>query len=56
MDLPELLEAVREACPRGLWSQGVKLARDSAVKREPSSDGEIVVRERFCGRLSSSFM
>ena len=39
-----LLEAVREACPRGLWSQGVKLARDGAVKRESESAGEIVLR------------
>jgi superfamily II DNA or RNA helicase len=39
-----LLEAVREACPRGLWSQGVKLAREGAVKRESSTSGEVVLR------------
>ena len=39
-----LLEAVREACPRGLWSQGVKLAREGAVKRESSTAGEEVLR------------
>jgi superfamily II DNA or RNA helicase len=39
-----LLEAVREACPRGLWSQGVKLAREGAVRRESAQGGEIVLR------------
>ena len=39
-----LLEAVREACPRGLWSQGVKLAREGAVRRESAQDGEVVLR------------
>ncbi|HEU5056408.1 MAG TPA: SWIM zinc finger family protein, partial [Kofleriaceae bacterium] len=39
-----LLEAVREACPRGLWSQGVKLAREGAVRRVSASDGELVLR------------
>jgi hypothetical protein len=39
-----LLEAVREACPRGLWSQGVTLAREGAVTRERGDGGEIVLR------------
>ena len=42
-----LLEAVREACPRGLWSKGVTLARDRAVTRERSTGGradEVVLR------------
>jgi len=39
-----LLEAVREACPRGLWSQGVTLARERAVRRERGDGGEIVLR------------
>ena len=45
MSTAALLEAVREACPRGLWSQGVKLAREGAVRREPgSSETEVVLR------------
>lgn len=50
MALDELFEAVREACPRGLWSLGVKLARDRAVTRDSASDGEIVVRVAAPGR------
>ncbi|HLU65565.1 MAG TPA: DEAD/DEAH box helicase [Kofleriaceae bacterium] len=50
MDVGRLLEAVREVCPRGLWSQGVKLARDGAVRREPGGAGEIVVRVPAPGR------
>ncbi|HUS66536.1 MAG TPA: DEAD/DEAH box helicase [Kofleriaceae bacterium] len=42
--MQKLLEAVREACPRGLWSQGVKLARDGAVTRAGGSGGEIIAR------------
>ena len=44
MNTAALLEAVREACPRGLWSQGVKLAREGAVRRESGGAGEIVLR------------
>jgi superfamily II DNA or RNA helicase len=45
----ELLEAVRAACPRGLWSQGVKLARDGAVRRESATGGEIILRVTASG-------
>ena len=50
MALDELFEAVREACPRGLWSLGVKLARDRAVTRDSSGQDEIVVRVAAPGR------
>ncbi|HTE54854.1 MAG TPA: DEAD/DEAH box helicase [Kofleriaceae bacterium] len=39
-----LLEAVREACPRGLWSKGISLARDRAVTRERGGADELVLR------------
>jgi superfamily II DNA or RNA helicase len=45
-----LLEAVREACPRGLWSQGVTLAREGAVTREGGDGGEIVLRVTARGK------
>ena len=44
MSHERLLEAVREACPRGLWSQGVTLAREGAVTREGGDGGEILLR------------
>jgi len=44
-----LLAVVRKACPVGLWSQGVKLAREDAVAGERRSDGEVVVRVRAAG-------
>jgi superfamily II DNA or RNA helicase len=50
MDLEGLLVAVREVCPRGLWAQGVKLARDGAVTREPGGAGELVLRVPAPGR------
>jgi superfamily II DNA or RNA helicase len=42
----ELFEAVRKKCPSGLWSQGVKLARDGAVLIESRSGSEITLRVR----------
>jgi hypothetical protein len=50
MDLEGLLVAVREVCPRGLWAQGVKIARDGAVTREPGGAGELVLRVPAPGR------
>ncbi len=44
-----MLEAVRKATLPAIWSQGVKLARDRAVTRHSSSDGEIVLRVRAPG-------
>jgi len=42
----ELFEAVRKKCPSGLWSQGVKLAREGAVLIESRTDAEITLRVR----------
>src|SRR4051812_21044808 len=47
--LHTLLETVRKACLPGLWSQGVKLARESAPLVESTSETEIVVRVRAPG-------
>ncbi|MFO0551061.1 MAG: DEAD/DEAH box helicase [Polyangiaceae bacterium] len=43
-----ILDAIRKAAPIGLWSQGVKLARDGAVSlaKETSKEVELRVRER----------
>ncbi len=45
----ELLESVKNECPRGLWAQGVKLARTDSVAGESSSDEEIVLRVKAPG-------
>jgi superfamily II DNA or RNA helicase len=45
----ELLDIIREACPKGLWAQGVKLADKDAVAGESSSDSEIVLRVKVSG-------
>jgi superfamily II DNA or RNA helicase len=50
MSFDTLQEAVREACPRGLWSQGVKLARDGAVSQESATAAEVVLRVRASGK------
>lgn len=50
MSAGQLLDAVRQACPSGLWSQGVKLARQGAVSQESEAAGEIVLRVAISGR------
>jgi len=44
-----LLDAARKASLSAIWSQGVKLARENAVTRAPSSGGEVTVRVRAPG-------
>ncbi len=44
------LSAVRSACPPGLWSQGVKLARDGAVSLASRVGDELTLRVRESGR------
>ncbi|HMY17183.1 MAG TPA: helicase, partial [Polyangium sp.] len=46
-----LLEAVRKACPPGLYTQGVNLARDGAVVVEESSPAELTLRVRAPGSV-----
>jgi superfamily II DNA or RNA helicase len=41
-----IFEAVRKACGTGLWSQGVKLAREGAVLFETKQASEVVARVR----------
>jgi superfamily II DNA or RNA helicase len=48
--LESLLASIRRACRSGLWSQGVTLARDSAVAVESRDAEEIVLRVRAPGR------
>ncbi len=45
-----LLDAVRQACRPGLWSQGVQLVRGGAVSVEQRDDSEITTRVRIAGR------
>jgi superfamily II DNA or RNA helicase len=45
-----LLEAVRKASLPGLWSQGVKLARENLVTAVTSSPAEVTVRVRAPGK------
>lgn len=47
--MQELLETVRKACLPGMWSQGVKLARQGLVTRLGSSASEVTVRVRAPG-------
>ena len=47
--MEELFAAIRAACPRGLWAQGVKLARGEAVFAERTSAAELVLRVRSAG-------
>ncbi|MCC6641999.1 MAG: DEAD/DEAH box helicase [Deltaproteobacteria bacterium] len=49
--MQELFEAVREACSRGVWSNGVELARASAVSGESESGDEITLRVAQRGGL-----
>jgi len=46
----EFLAIVRKACPPGLWSQGVKLARDRHVSLAEAKPGEVTLRVREHGR------
>ncbi|MGA2451554.1 MAG: DEAD/DEAH box helicase [Polyangiaceae bacterium] len=48
--MPNLLDAVRTASLPGLWSNGVKLARDGAVTFASLDGEEIVARVRSPGR------
>ena len=45
----ELLQSVKDDCPKGLWAQGVKLARTDSVAGESSSEEEIVLRVKAPG-------
>jgi superfamily II DNA or RNA helicase len=45
-----LLEAIRKASLPGIWSQGVKMARQGLVARAAGSEGEVTLRVRTPGR------
>src|SRR5262245_15624451 len=47
----KLLAAIRKAAPPGLWSQGVKFAREGAVIDEGASSGQVTLRVRSPGRV-----
>ncbi len=47
--MQSLFDAIREACPRGLWAQGVKLARSGSVFLEMESATELELRVRAPG-------
>ena len=44
-----VLEAIRKACLPGIWSQGVKLARDGAVSSSTATADELTFRVRATG-------
>ena len=48
--MQNLLDAVRSASLPGLWSSGVRLARDGAVTFSTVSAGEVTARVRTPGR------
>jgi len=50
VDWKTLLDAVRSACPVGLWSKGVELARDGAVAGEEHDEETWTFRVRTPGR------
>ncbi|MGK4006016.1 DEAD/DEAH box helicase [Sorangium sp. So ce1036] len=45
-----LLEAIRKACLPGLWSQGVKLAREGAAFGREDRDDAVVIRVKAAGQ------
>ncbi len=47
--MKELLQLIKSECPKGLWAQGVKLARNDSVAGESSSEEEIVLRVKAPG-------
>ncbi len=49
----ELLAVIRKACPSGLWSLGVKLAREGAVSGITQKPNEITARVKERGRAVS---
>ncbi len=49
MTTSKLLEAVRKAAKPGIWSQGVKLAREKSVLRVQASSSELTLRVRSPG-------
>jgi superfamily II DNA or RNA helicase len=44
--LQGMFEAVRDACPRGLWARGAGFAKAGAVTRDPDDGGGVVLRVR----------
>jgi superfamily II DNA or RNA helicase len=48
--LHELLETTRKAALPGIWSQGVKLAREQLVTLERSADDEVVLAVKMTNR------
>jgi hypothetical protein len=51
--LPELLDAIREACAGPAWSRGALLVRAGAVSALPETGGEIALRVATRGGLVS---
>jgi superfamily II DNA or RNA helicase len=49
MVMQAVLEAIRKTCLPGVWSQGVKLARDAAVSGGPATADELTFRVRAPG-------
>ncbi len=47
--MQQLLETIRKASLPGIWSQGVKLARENAVALSASGKGELTLRVRTPG-------
>ncbi len=50
--MERLLQTVREAASRGVWSSGVELARSDAVVRERTEPSEVVLRVSGSGVVS----
>ncbi len=49
--MQRLLETIRKASLPGVWSQGVKLARENAVTLAASGKGELTLRVRAPGQI-----
>jgi hypothetical protein len=47
--MESVLEAIRKTCLPGVWSQGVKLARDGAVTAGAATPEELTFRVRAPG-------
>src|SRR5579872_6531914 len=49
--MQRMLEAVRKAALPAIWSQGVKLVREDAVRRDSATSSEAILRVRAPGHV-----
>src|SRR5262245_46010031 len=50
--LQKLFDALRAACPPGIWSQAVKFAREGSVSAPEATGGSLTFRVQVPGRVA----